>query len=73
MDRLDKQDLLLTSLHDMTIKHAAQHEITDPALYELVAILRGAKLLKQVAITMVSIVGSAWAFMEFVWKHVAVK
>jgi hypothetical protein len=72
-ERLEKQDTILQNLYEMSVKHNAQHTLTDPALYELVAILRGAKLLKQVAMTIAAIVGGGWAFVEFVWKHITLR
>lgn len=67
--RLDAQDLVLGELRAMMLEHKITHTITDPAVLELVDILKGAKLLKRLAIVIASIVGGVWAFFAYVWEH----
>lgn len=70
LSRLDQQDKVLDELHNMMIEHRASHAHTDPAVDELVNILKGMKMMKQLALVLASIVGSAWAFFTFVWDHI---
>lgn len=71
-ERLDQQDIILGQVHQMIIEHNATHKVTDPALLELIDILRGAKLLKRLAIALAGLLGASWAFVEFIWNHVKI-
>lgn len=68
--RIAHQEHLLEELRVMLVEHQTLHKITDPAVLELVEILRGMKLLKHIALVLASIVGSLWAFFTFIWDHV---
>lgn len=68
--RIAHQEQVLEELKMMMVEHQALHKVTDPAVLELVDVLRGARFLKQIAIAVASIVGAAWAFFTFVWEHV---
>lgn len=68
--RIAHQEQMLEELRIMIAEHQVMHKLTDPAMLELVEIMRGAKLLKQIAIAIASIVGGIWAFITFVWDHV---
>jgi len=68
--RLDKQDAVLEEMRVMMIEHRLSHAQTDPALLELIDVLKGAKLLQRVAFMLVAAVGAAWAFFVFIWDHV---
>lgn len=68
--RLDKQDEVLEELRQILLEHAQHHQTTDPAVLELVDILRGMKFLRQIAFWLASVVGALYAFFSFVWDHV---
>lgn len=68
--RLDKQDIVLEDLRVMLVEHKLAHTLTDPALLELIDVLKGAKLLQRVAFVLAAMIGAAWAFFVFVWEHV---
>lgn len=70
VDRLDQQDEVLRQVHKMTVEHLAMHKVTDPALLELIDILRGAKILKKGIVAFVIAGSSLWAFIEYVWTHI---
>lgn len=69
-NHLDEQDKLLRELRDMHLAHVRQHAETDPAIKELVDLLKGAKLLKSAAIFLATVIGGLWAFFAFVWDHI---
>jgi hypothetical protein len=68
--RLDKQDAVLEDLRTMLVEHKTMHSVTDPALLELINILRGAKFLKQFVIWTAAAIGGLYAFASTAWDHI---
>ena len=69
--RMDEQDTMLREILTKMALHKQEHENIDPALKELVSILKGIKFLKATIVALGALVGSC--YMAWLWAKDHIK